>query len=116
MKHSLLLLGAVLACVMSATTLAGYADDRAEIENLSNRYMIAVDSGDMDSVMATWTADGTRHRVGPTVVEHGEEAIRVQGDGRLFPGSGKEHPEGATSWPRSRHFILNHVIDVACDC
>jgi hypothetical protein len=24
-------------------------------------------------------------------------------------------PEGAASWPRSRHFILNHVIDVSGD-
>ena len=38
----------------SAVCLAGYADDRAEIENLSNRYMVAVDAGDIETVMGTW--------------------------------------------------------------
>ena len=109
MKHALLLLGALLACLMSATTLASYADDRAEIENLSNRYMIAVDSGDMDSVMATWTTDGTL--VWADGVEHGKEAIRKAMAG-FSQARAKSIPEGAKSWPRSRHFILNHVIDV----
>jgi hypothetical protein len=35
--------GLLLACV-PALSLAGYADDRAEIMNLSNRYMVAVDA------------------------------------------------------------------------
>ena len=112
MKHALLLLGALLACVMSATTLAGYADDRAEIENLSNRYMIAVDSGDMDSVMATWAADGVL--VWADGTEHGKEAIRKAMAG-FSQAREKSIPKGATSWPRSRHFILNHVIDVKGD-
>ena len=109
MKRALLLLATVLACVMSAATWASYADDRAEIENLSNRYMIAVDSGDMDSVMATWAADGVL--VWADGTEHGKEAIRKAMSG-FSQGRAKSVPEGATSWPRSRHFILNHVIDV----
>ncbi len=42
MKHAPAISCAVIACWLSGTALASYADDRAEIENLSNRYMIAV--------------------------------------------------------------------------
>jgi hypothetical protein len=80
----------VFSLSFCGAALAGYADDRAEIENLSNRYMIAVDAGDMETVMAAWADDGVL-----------EWASSV--------------PEGAASWPRSRHFILNHVIDVSGD-
>ena len=109
MKYALLSLATVLACALSTATLAGYADDRAEIENLSNRYMIEVDSGDMDSVMATWTDDG--ELVWADGTERGKSAIRKAMAG-FSQGRAKSIPEGAKSWPRSRHFILNHVIDV----
>ena len=39
---------AALALLVAPAAFAGYADDRAEIENLSNRYMVAVDAGDID--------------------------------------------------------------------
>jgi len=109
MKHALLSLGAVLICTMSATTWAGYADDRAEIENLSNRYMIAVDSGDMDSVMATWAVGGVL--VWANGEERGKDAIRKAMTG-FSQARASSIPKGATSWPRSRHLITNHVIDV----
>jgi ketosteroid isomerase-like protein len=112
MKHALMLLGALLACAISTTTFASYADDRAEIENLSNRYMIAVDAGDLDTVMATWAADG--ELVWADGTEHGKEAIRKAMAG-FSQARSKSIPEGAKSWPRSRHFILNHVIDVQGD-
>lgn len=38
-------------------TPAAHPDDRAEIENLSNRHMIAIDVGEMDAVMAAWADD-----------------------------------------------------------
>ena len=109
MKNTLRLIGAVLACTLWASAFAGYADDRAEIENLSNRYMVAVDSGDMDTVMATWADDGVLEWASGT--ERGKAAIRKAMAG--FSGArAASMPPGATSWPRSRHFILNHVIDV----
>jgi hypothetical protein len=88
---------------------AGYADDRAEIENLSNRYMIAVDAGDIETVMAAWADDGVLEWV--FGVEHGKEAIRkaMSGFGGARP---VDIPEGATSRPRMHHMIINHVIDV----
>jgi ketosteroid isomerase-like protein len=103
---------AALALGAWGTATAGYADDRAEIENLSNRYMIAVDAGDMDTVMATWADDGVL--IWANGVEKGKAAIRKAMAG--FSGArAASMPAGATQWPRSRHFILNHVIDVSGD-
>lgn len=91
---------------------AGYADDRAEIENLSNKYMVAVDAGDIETVMSTWAEDGVLEWV--YGVEHGKAAIRAAMSG--FGGARRvEIPEGATSRPRTRHQIINHVIDVEGD-
>jgi ketosteroid isomerase-like protein len=91
---------------------AGYADDRAEIENLSNKYMVAVDSGDIETVMSTWAEDGVLEWVNGTEV--GKAAIRKAMSN--FGGARKvEIPENATSRPRTRHQIINHVIDVSAD-
>jgi hypothetical protein len=58
MKKAAALLLACVCLPLTPLALAGYADDRAEIENLSARYMIAVDAGDIETVMATWADDG----------------------------------------------------------
>ena len=109
MKTGILMLVAGCAMVFSAAAFAGYADDRAEIENLSNKYMVAVDAGDIETVMATWADDGVLDWVGG--VERGKAAIRKAMSN--FGGSRKvDIPEGATARPRTRHQIINHVIDV----
>jgi hypothetical protein len=100
---------AALSAAITGTALAGYADDRAEIENLSNRYMVAVDAGDIETVMSTWADDGVLEWING--VERGKAAIRKAMSN--FGGARKvEIPEGATSRPRTRHQIINHVIDV----
>ncbi len=109
MRNALRIIVGTLACCLSTTVLAGYADDRAEIENLSNRYMVAVDAGDMDTVMATWTEDGVLEWA--RGVDKGKAAIRKAMEG-FATARTSGIPAGATSWPRGRHFILNHVIDV----
>ena len=112
MSYAARLMVAALACGVWASALASYADDRAEIENLSNRYMVAVDSGDMETVMDAWADDGVL--VWADGVENGKAAIRRAMSG--FAGSRtRSIPAGTTSWPRSRHFIVNHVIDVNGD-
>jgi ketosteroid isomerase-like protein len=112
MKHMNLIASAMIGVFLSGNAFAGYADDRAEIENLSNRYMVAVDAGDIDTVMKTWTDDGDLIWANGT--EHGKAAIRKAMLG-FSESRIKSIPKGATSWPRSRHFILNHVIDVSGD-
>ena len=74
MKKLILALSAALACDVTGNALASYADDRAEIENLSNRYMVAVDAGDIETVMTTWAEDGVLEWVRGTEV--GKAAIR----------------------------------------
>ena len=99
-----------LALFAAPLAFAGYADDRAEIQNLSNKYMVAVDAGDIETVMSTWADDGVLEWVNGTEV--GKAAIRKAMSN--FGGARKvEIPEGATSRPRTRHQIINHVIDVA---
>ncbi len=109
MKKVILGISAALLGSLSGTAFASYAEDRAEIENLSNRYMIAVDAGDIETVMATWADDGVLEWVGG--VERGKAAIR-----KAMSNFGGARPvnlaPGATSRPRTQHFILNHVIEV----
>ena len=109
MKKIITGITAALLYCLSAAALAGYADDRAEIQNLSNRYMVAVDAGDIETVMATWADDGVLEWVFGTDV--GKVAIRKSMSN--FGGARPVNiPEGAKSRPRTRHQIINHVIDV----
>jgi ketosteroid isomerase-like protein len=103
---------AALVTVLAPFSLADYANDRAEIENLSNKYMVAVDAGDIETVMSTWHEDGELVWVFGT--ENGKDEIRAAMSN--FGGARYEAvPEGATSRPRTRHQIINHVIDVEGD-
>ena len=109
MKKLMLGLASALLLALSAGAWAGYADDRAEIENLSNKYMVAVDAGDIETVMSTWADDGVLESV--FGVARGKAAIRKT----MSDFGGARHadiPENATSRPRTRHQIINHVIDV----
>src|SRR5277367_5066028 len=98
MKHMKLIASSIVSVFLSGIAFANYADDRAEIENLSNRYMVAVDAGDIDTVMKTWADDGDL--VWANGTEHGKVAIRKAMVG-FSESRIKSIPKGATSWPRS---------------
>lgn len=106
------LLASTLLCLLPSLAWAGYADDRAEIQNLSNRYMIAVDAGDIETVMSTWAEEGVLTWI--YGVEHGKDAIRAVMS-KFGGGAPVNLPEGATSRPRTHHSIINHVIDIDGD-
>ncbi len=112
MKSFIAAVAGSLLLAVSTVSMASYADDRAEIENLSNRYMVAVDAGDIETVMSTWAEDGVLDWVGG--VERGKAAIRKAMSG-FAGGRHVDIPEGATSRPRTHHQIVNHVIDVNGD-
>jgi ketosteroid isomerase-like protein len=95
---------------LAFTVHADYANDRAEIADLSNRYMVAVDAGDIDTVISTWADDGVLEWV--YGVEHGKDAIRKAMSNFGGAAAIRNIPAEATSRTRTRHFILNHVIDV----
>lgn len=89
--------------------MTSYAEDRAQIENLSNRYMMAVDAGDIDTVMSAWANEGILEWA--RGVERGKAAIRKAMSN--FGGARRANlPKGATSRPRIHHQVVNHVIDV----
>lgn len=109
MRKIVTAVGALLLSI-SGAVLADYANDRAEIENLSARYMVAVDAGDIETVMSAWSENGVLDWV--RGVEHGKAAIRKAMSGFAGAAAARNIPDGATSRPRMHHHILNHVIDV----
>jgi uncharacterized protein (TIGR02246 family) len=111
MKKALPGIAAVLMSCLSVAAFGSYADDRAEIENLSARYLVAMDAGDTETYISCFTEDGVLDWV--RGVEHGREAIRKAISG--FGSARAAVPDGATSRPRTRHVVLNHVINVKGD-
>lgn len=94
-----------------AVTPEEYAVARAEIVNLSNRMMIAADAQDPDTYANSFASDGVLDWVGG--VEHGPKEIRAA----IADWRKTRDPiaADATSRPRTRHFVLNHVITLAPD-
>lgn len=90
----------------------GYADDRAEIEDLMARYMFAIDYFDWDAYVATFAPDGELTFASGT--SRGREAIRTavtnfsQGIGRFYHTA-----DGQPA--KLRHVLLNSSIRVEGD-
>lgn len=110
-----LLFGIAALIVMSAIPLASaqygpdYAADRAQIEDLQARYMLALDSGDVDTYVSTFTPDGVLD-IGDGPIK-GRDAIRKIIGG--MPGRKAESAEAPKLRPATgRHNITNIVIKV----
>ncbi len=90
----------------------GYADDRAEIEDLMARYLFAIDYFDWDAYVATFAPDGELEFA--SGVSRGRDAIREsvtnfsEGIGRFY------HTEDG-EMAKLRHVILQSVIRVEGD-
>jgi 3-phenylpropionate/cinnamic acid dioxygenase small subunit len=112
MKARILGATALLLTFLAPGTAAArsYADDRAEIENLAARYAIAMDARDLDTYVSTFAEDG--EFVWYRGTARGRQAIRDAIGGWITTPA--VAPD-ATSQPRIRHVILNHVIDVEGD-
>lgn len=107
-KKLFLLLISACAFFFNPVWAEGYGDDRAEIENLQARYLLAMDFLDADAYAEVFTKDGILDWAGGEI--EGREAIRAfMASGRYNPARGAAEAD----WPAaSRHFIMNQVIKV----
>lgn len=89
----------------------GYGDDRAQIINLQNRYVLAMDFNDNEAYAAVFTEDAVLDWAGGVI--RGREAIRKFRDDGVYNLS-RDAQSG--DWPATtRHFITNQVIEVYGD-
>jgi hypothetical protein len=86
-----------------------YAQDRAEIEDLMARYLMAIDYFDWDSYVGTFTEDGELEFASGTY--KGRDAIREAVD-RFSQGIGRFYANEDGSPATLRHVILQSSIRV----
>ncbi len=90
-----------------------YGNDRAEIEDLMNRYLFAFDWQDADAYAATFTEDGILDFAGGREQGH-EELRKVMTDMAV-----REKAKADASFPhhrhRVRHYVTNLVLEVDGD-
>jgi ketosteroid isomerase-like protein len=91
---------------------ASYAQDRAEIEDLMSRYLFAMDYGDIESYMATFTDDAELEFATGTYM--GQDAIR-EAITRFKQNIGKLYMVEDGSPATLRHVLLQAVIRVEGD-
>ncbi len=103
---SALLLVSAVSYRYAGAQAGSYAEDRALIEDLQARYMFALDFGDIDKYLATFTPDGVLD-IGDGEIR-GHEAIRkIIGQ---MPKASKDAPKLRPA--TGRHNITNIVIKV----
>ena len=98
--------------------LGSYAEDRAQIEDLQARYMFALDFGDVDTYVSTFTEDGILDIVG--MKWEGREEIR-----EIIESMSQNAPEGEAKpaakeaqgpYPATgRHNITNIALKIDGD-
>ena len=88
------------------------AQDRAEIEDLMSRYLFAMDYGDLDAYVATFTEDGEIEFASGTY--RGREEIR-EAVARFKEGIGQFYTTEDGSPAALRHVLLQSAIRVEGD-
>jgi hypothetical protein len=116
---SLSVVGLLAACApATGPTESTYAEDRAAIIDLQNRYVLAMDYFDADGYAAVFTEDGVLDWARGEV--KGREAIRefmASGtyDLRRLNFAPAQTPDGK-EWPSTvRHLVTNQVIEIEGD-
>jgi len=119
---SILSLTFIMSCTPTETKVSSYGDDRAQIEDLQARYMFALDFGDLDTYVKTFTEDGVLDIIG--MKWQGREEIK-NGLGNMAPPEGGETPDtqGAPDvkeekalYPATgRHNITNIIVKIDGD-
>lgn len=89
-----------------------YAQDRAEIEDLMARYLFAMDYGDIDSYVETFTEDGSIEFATGTF--EGRDAIR-EAVTRFKEGIGQFYTTEDGEPAALRHVLLQSVVRVEGD-
>ena len=90
----------------------GYADDRAEIEDLMARYLFAIDFHDWDAYVDTFAPDGTIEFASGTYT--GRDEIRVAVT-RFAEGIGNFYQTEDGQPAKLRHVILQSTVRVEGD-
>lgn len=92
---------------------AGYAEDRARIEDLQSRYMFALNWQDAEAYAATFTEDGVLDWAGGVV--EGRAAIIAEVRGMRAHFARHEQADAPIRPARLRHFITNVTLSVEGD-
>ena len=104
-----------VSCTPADTNVTSYAEDRAQIEDLQARYMFALDFGDTDTYLSTFTEDGILDIRNGSPWQ-GHEAIRgiIGGMSESEEGQPQEEPQELHP-ATGRHNITNIVIKIDGD-
>lgn len=112
MRSLVMAAGAVaLAVSATAASAASFADDRAEIENLMYKYVIAMDNRDADAYAATFTEDGVLDYAGGVL--KGRPAIRNMINGlKTSDAKRKADDKSGMRAAKTHHMVTNFVLEV----
>jgi ketosteroid isomerase-like protein len=107
---SVLLLMAI-SCTGGPTKAGGYAEDRAQIEDLQARYLFALDFFDMDTYVSTFTKDGVLDIIEYQAKGRDEIRKKLEESRSVFDQSAGKTPEGPYR-ATGRHNITNIVLKI----
>lgn len=106
-----------LSCA-PAETGTSYGEDRAQIEDLQARYMFALDFGDLDTYVSTFTEDGVLDIIGWQVQgrEEIKKALQRSPEGESEEGEAPAPKLDEGPYPATgRHNITNIVLKIEGD-